>query len=515
MVLVSRQPNHADTAMTVFEMLNTITRRRKAEAGSPFASVKATEKWLKNLPSDSDYDTHHALVEGLERFNAENEAASLHRMKSLMKLEAASLPLQSRIVEQYVRNQAVFRLARQALWRESWVFWSLLADAWLALLKQAYRSSVSAELKPHAAEIATRALRYAGLVMRWDYHQARNPASSAWRRVHKIFRLVERDGYAMREVTINGRATHCAREYALVVLMGLVHPLGYRAQEIEAIAQILEGYEPLPLPTQLPRPGVHTHVVDLSLSEGASVLDGACVRGRRLRYFDLRQMIDYLKSLDQTAAAEDDSGFAHQIANLIERGGIRRSHERTNRFSRVWVAGGMDHILTALADPDAAMGRAAMESWVLRDESMEGMGFSLSAAQALPHGRLVAISHDISENGWQLQAIRWAREEDGQHLVGTQCLSRHPKRVEISFEEDESGAKQDKTWAVFLPMTPTGQGVSNLLIPQTHYRLGAPLTLLDGDVVYRLRLGEVQESHEGWLRVGMDVVGREQFAAAA
>jgi len=25
----------------------------------------------------------------------------------------------------------------------------------------------------------------------------------------------------------------------------------------------------------------------------------------------------------------------------------------------------------------------------------------------------------------------------------------------------------------------------------------------------------VQESHEGWLRVGMDVVGREQFAVAA
>ncbi|MBV5325093.1 MAG: hypothetical protein J0626_07415, partial [Rhodospirillaceae bacterium] len=136
-------------------------------------------KLLKNLPSDSDYDTHHALVEGLERFNAENEAASLHRMKSLMKLEAAGLPLQSRIVEQYVRNQASFRLARQALWRESWMFWSLLADAWLALLKQAYRSPASAELKPHAAEIATRALRYAGLVMRWDYHQARNPASSA------------------------------------------------------------------------------------------------------------------------------------------------------------------------------------------------------------------------------------------------------------------------------------------------------------------------------------------------
>src|SRR5512139_406950 len=226
-----------------FEMLGSIARRRKAEMGSPFASLRMVEKWLKTLPVDSDYDSHHALVEGLERFNAENETATLNRMKALMKLEEVGLPMQLRIVEQYVRNQAAFRLARQALWRESWVFWSMLAEAWLGMLRQAYRNPASAELKPFTAEIATRALHYAGRVMRWDYHQARNPAASAWRRVHKIYRLVERDGFATQDVRIDACTTHCAREYTLIVLMGLVHPLGYRAQEIEAIARFLEGYE--------------------------------------------------------------------------------------------------------------------------------------------------------------------------------------------------------------------------------------------------------------------------------
>jgi hypothetical protein len=498
-----------------FEMLSSITRRRKAESGSPFASVKATEKWLKTLPADSDYDAHHALVEGLERFNAENEEASLSRMKSLLKLEEAGLPLQQGIVEQYVRNQAAFRLARQALWRESWVFWSLLAEAWLRMLKQAYRSPASAELKPFAADIATRALRYAGLVMRWDYHQARSPASSAWRRVHKIYRLVERDGFAEQEVLFNARPTHCAREYTLVVLMGLVHPVGYRAQEIETIAQIIEDYKPSPLPISVPERDVHTHVVDLSLGEGACVLDNDWVQGRRLRYFALTPLVDYLKAFEQAAPAEADNGLTRQVASLIERGGIRRNRQRTNRFGRVWVASGMERILSALAHPDSAKARPALEPWMLRDESTEGMGFALSETNALPHGRLVAVSWDPSENVWQLLAIRWNREEDGQHLVGTQRLSRHPKRVEVYSEADEPGGSQEKTWAVFLPMTHTEQGVSNLLIPQTHYRPGAPLMLRDGDVAYRLRLGEVQESHEGWLRVSMDVVGREQFAVAA
>jgi hypothetical protein len=498
-----------------FEMLSSIAqRRKKAESGSPFASLKATEKWLKTLPSDSDYDAHHVLVEGLERFNAENETATLVRMKALMRLEEVGLPLQLRIVEQYVRNQETFRLARQALWRESWVFWSLLAEAWLGMLKQAYRNRASAELKPYAAEIASRALRYAGLVMRWDYHQARNPAASAWRRVHKIYRLIERDGFATQQVLINSRPTHCAREYTLVVLMGLVHPLGYRPQEIETIAQMIEGYEPLPLPTTVPQREVHTHVVDLSLSEGAFVLDNDWVQGRRLRYFALQPLIAYLKSLDSIPSAEADGGLVQQVASLIERGGIRRNRQRTHSFGRVWVAAGMDKIMAALTHPDGVKGRPTLEPWMLRDESTEGMGFALSEAAVLPHGSLMAVTWDPSESGWQLLAIRWDREEDGKHLVGTQRLSRHPKRVEIYFEEDVPNVLQERLWGIFLPMSHLEQGVSNLLIPQTHYQIETPLMLRDGDVVYRLRLGEVQESHEGWLRVGMEVIGREQLAAA-
>ena len=516
MLLVRGCPKNLASDMTeLFEMLSSITRRRKTGGGSPFASVKATEKWLKTLPSDSDYDAHHALVEGLERFNADNEEATLSRMKSLLKMEEAGVPLQLKIVEQYVRNQAAFRLARQALWRESWVFWSLLAEAWLSMLKQAYRGKASAELKPFAAEMAARAIRYAGLVVRWDYHQARNPADSAWRRVHKIYRLVERDGFATQEVLINGSSTHCAREYSLVVLMGLVHPLGYRAQEIESIAQIIQEYEPLPLPTPVPQREVHTHVVDLSLSEGACVLDNEWVQGRRLRYFDLSALVAYLKAFDQGAADGLDNGLTRQVASLIERGGVRRNRQRTNRFGRVWVAAGMNNILTALASPDPEKTHPALEPWMLRDESTEGMGFALPDEPDMPHGRLVAVSWDPTESIWQLMAIRWNRQEDGQHLIGTQRLSRHPKRVEISFEFDVPAGASEKTWAVFLPMTHTELGVSNLLIPQTHYRLGAPMILRDGDMVYRLRLGEVQESHEGWLRVGMDVVGREQFAVAA
>jgi hypothetical protein len=498
-----------------FGMLSTIARRRKAGTGSPFVSLKATARWLQHLPSDSDYDAHHALIEGLERFNAERGTATLMRMNVLQALETAGTVLQQRIVEQYVRNQAAFRLARQALWRESWMFWSLLAEAWLDFLKQSYRNGASVELKSHVAGIAARALRYAGLVMRWEYHQARDPAPSAWRRIHKIFRLVERDGFDRTPVTIGEEGTHCAREYALTVLMGLVHPVGFRAHEIELIAQMLADYEPLPLPVAVPTRDVDSHVVDLSLAEGASKLDGERLRGRRLRYFALNDLVAHLKSIDAGAAAGADAALTRQVASLIERGGIRRNRQRTHRFGRVWVAAGIEPVMSALAASAPGLDRGGLEPWMLRDESTEGMGFVLPEQCVLPHGRLLAVSWDPAEAVWQLLAVRWTREEDGQHLVGAQRLSRHPKRVEVLFDAQADDQGEPRVWALFMPLAEHDQGLSNLLLPKAHYRLGASLTLRDGDMVYRLRLGEVQEAHEEWLRVGMDVLGREQFAAAA
>ncbi len=499
----------------LFEMLSAITHRRKGAEDSPFESVRTARKWLKSLPAESDYDKHHALVEGLERFNADNVDINAERLKILMAIEEDGLPLQLRIVEQYLRNQASFRLARQALWRESWAFWSLLAVAWIKILKHAYKGADQLELQPWRAEIATRALRYAGLAMRWDYHRSQAPSAAAWRRVHKIYRLVERDGYAETAVTLNARQTSCAREYALTVLLGLTHPLGYKTQEIETIAQLLESVAELPLPQLQFEPDRHTHAVDLAVNEGAFVLDESLPTGKRLRYFAVTSLIEHLEALDPQKAHEGEGGLYRQTANLMASGGVRRSRQRTNRFGQVWVASGMANILASLAGTESGRPRHATERWMLRDESTEGMGFGLDQSTALPHGRLIAVSWNPSENVWQLLAIRWNQEEAGQLLVGAQRLSRHPKRVEVSFAADAQDMPTTPTHAVFLPMSNTEQGVSNLLLPQTHYRAGAQMMLRDGDILYRLRLGKVHESHERWVRVGMDVLSREQLAAAA
>jgi len=499
----------------LFEMLSTITRRKSAEDWAPFDSERTVRKWLKSLPEESDYDAHHALVDGLERFNAENADANAECLKMLMAIEEAGLPLQFRIVELYMRYQSSFPLANQTLWNESRKFWSLLGVAWFNMFKHAYKGPARLELQPWRAEIATRALRYAGLSMRWDCHNSQLPSAASWHIVHNIYRMVERDGFADESVVLNARRTNCSREYSLTVMMGMMNPLGCKAQELEAIAQLFEGFPDLPLPEASFQSSRHTHAVDLSVDEGAFVLDDNQPTGKQLRFFALAPLVEHLQSIEPLSNREGEEGLYRQIAKLVSRDDVRRSSQRIHRFKRVWVATGMGNILASLASVTGGNPRQAMEPWMLRDESADGMGFSLEASTALPHGRLIAVSSDPSANNWQLLAIRWNRKAGGQLLVGAQRLSRRPRRVEISIAEATSDAPRAPTHAVFLPGADTEGRLSNLLLPQTYYQPGAQISFRDGDSLFRASLGQVYESHERWVRVGMDVLGRERFAAAA
>ena len=155
-----------------------------------------------------------------------------------------------------------------------------------------------------------------------------------------------------------------------------------------------------------------------------------------------------------------------------------------------------------------------LEPWMMRDESAQGMGFTLPAQQTLPHGQLIAVSWDPAESVWQVLAIRWNRDEEGQCHVGTERLTRHPKLVHLS-DDPETGSGNDEIKVLFLPMSDSAQGVSNLLIPASSYREGKQGVLRDGEVVYRLRLGSALETHESWVRVGMDVLTREYIEQAA
>jgi hypothetical protein len=493
----------------LFGMIKKLAKKPADIQTQPFSTLRATRAWLDNVPKASDYDAHHAMVEGLERFNADTRGDAADRLKVLRVMEEAGVRVQDKIVEQYLRNQESLRFAKQSLWRESQMFWNHLSAAYLYLFRQAIKGAEREKLGPWLAEITLKSLYYTAMCIRWEYYRGQRASGLSWRRMHKIYRMSEISGVALAEVELPGKKTTCAREYVLALILELANPPGFKPREIAAVAELLDAIGPLPVPEARLRKARHTHCIDLSAPAGAEKLEGGWVHGRRLRYLELGGVIEAIEGKAAACPVSHDSLLFNQFARVISRGGVRRDGARTPRTGEAWAAEGLQRVMAALGGDVGTQGD--LSRWALRDESREGLGFVLQGERSLPVGRLALVSYQPGEDAWKLITVRWVRHEKGETLVGAQCLSRHPKLVMVETNPGRSGFSPVGETGIFVPLADTSQGiVSNLLLPVGAYAPGAEITMRDDTVTYRLRLGEVAETHEeDWVRVGFDVLSRE------
>jgi hypothetical protein len=498
----------------IFEMLKFITRRRSESgrkgllpSGRRVAPVQPSEP-----PKPSDYEAHHALVDELERFNGAMESATLSRLKTLRALEQEGLPLQAKVVDQYLRNQEALKTAKQALWRECHMFWAQLALAYVNLLKQAIRGPAKETFKPWLPILALKSIRYTTLSFRWGYHQGQMPTLFGWRRLNKIYRVVERLNVAGMEFDESGVKTTCAREYTLALLLDLAQPAGFKAKEIELAANILESLPSLPVPSTRLTGKQHTHAVDLSSGQGAFNLDQGWMPGKRLRYLDVGQIHAQIEQAVFALPTNEARYFCRQLASIIERGGVRRRNSRMESNGRYWAAIGMDAIRKIL-DPQQSGGpKPLLEPWLSCDVSQDGIGFAVADGEQVAPGQLALISTEPEDGNWQLVVVRWSSTENGKQKVGAQLLSRHPKGLNFDLIE---AAEDSPDYLVFMPMLDTSSGVSNVLLPQSVFKNGLEMKLHDGRVDYHLKLAEPVEKHGEWVRSGFEVLAREMIEKVA
>lgn len=487
--------------------IKSLTQGTDFQRGTPFISVRSTQKWLKSLPDSSDYDVHHVLVEGLERYNGDTRGDAYTRIRVLEMIEEAGLPLQARLVDQYLKNHEGNDTSRQTLWRECHLFWDQLAVAYLPFLSLVLGNDDAGKLSSLTAEIAAKSLRYISLCMRWEYLRGRRPAEPAWRRLHKIYRATESASIALDDVEIGGSKTTCAREYVMTLLFDLANPYAFGPAEIQPALHMLDSLRELPVPESGLRHGRHSHMVDLAASSGPERIDDRWVPGGRLRYLDMRGGLD---ELERSASQTPDAALAavcKKLIRVIGRAGSTRSGPRRPRFGEVRAVFGAEEVLRIFSPFRGVVPNT--EYITLRDESSKGVGFVLNEERELQPGSLLSIDRDEGHGAWQLLTVRWLAVEDMQWLLGTEVLSRYPKRVDIEWEADT--ASKETAVALFLPLAGPSQGaISNLLVPQHAYQRDRELLLHQDDGTrYRLRLGDIVEPHESWLRVVFDVLSRE------
>lgn len=493
--------------IALVEKIKSLVKGADSRRELPFASPKASQRWLQKLPDSSDYDAHHALVEGLERYNGDMRGDAYKRVKALEVIEEAGLPLQDRLVAQYLKGHGGSDTFRQTLWRECHLFWDQLAVAYVHFLNLALKHEKdSGKLASIYTRIVAKSMRYSSLTMCWEYLRGRRPSESAWRRLHKIYRAAENAEVAFKEVAIGGGTSTCAREYVMVLLYDLANPYAFGPAEIEFALQTLHGLKALPVPESGLRHGRHSHMVDLSGSSGPERIDERWVPGGRLRYLDMRGVFDELEAL---AGREGDilrSAVYKKLSKVIGREGSSRGGLRKPRFGDVRAVFGIDAILKTYAPLHGIVPNTKFIT--LRDESSKGIGFALDDKPDIELGSLLAVDREEGQGAWQLLAVRWTANEDGQWQLGTEVLSKYPKRVELEWQADTG---RQSAVALFLPLASASQGgTSNLLVPPVVYERGRELLLRQDDgTCYRLRLGEVVETHETWLRLNFDVLARQ------
>lgn len=483
-----------------------LSRVRGGAQTTMLTSARTTQRWLDKLPKLSGYEMHHALVEGLERFNGDTRGDTLKRIKVLKVMEETGLPMQAEIVAEYVNTPDSNHSGRQTLWREAQLFWNQMATAYLQFLKLVLKGKEKARIRHWSTEIILGNLRYVALAMRWEYYRGQRPAELYWQRLHRIYRVAEIAGVALREIKVEDRVSSCAREYALALLFDLANPHVFQPREVHTMAGILEGLEALPVPEIGLRRDRHSHMIDLTATRGAEKIEDRWVPGKRLRYLDLQGVVGELEMLAAESEEIQITLMCKQLARTIGRAGARRDSARIQTSGELFVVVGVDAVVSAMRTGQS--GTAAMERWALRDESREGLGLIAPLARESPQGQLLVASRPLHETSWQLLVVRWVRQEGGQSLIGAESLSKHPKLVEIGWQSENVELASAK--AIFLPLANTAQGTtSNLLLPAGVYEYKRTVTLRDDGVAYQLMLMQVVERHGDWLRVGFDVLARE------
>jgi hypothetical protein len=167
-----------------------------------------------------------------------------------------------------------------------------------------------------------------------------------------------------------------------------------------------------------------------------------------------------------------------------------------------------------LPGPDA-------EKWHIENESIFGFGALVNADLNLwlRPGRLIALEDQYNPDMTPVGVVRSIRQMDGnQRYVGVQVLSHTPSYVRLRILASPVGQPDLLQTDIFSAATPAAQPAppfpalylprdddlamkASLLMPLLEYIEGGLYELRNGRSLYQVRLGQVVEQQDDWIRV--------------
>ena len=191
----------------------------------------------------------------------------------------------------------------------------------------------------------------------------------------------------------------------------------------------------------------------------------------------------------------------------------RRLHRSPVEDRMMEMACGVGAIYSCLQPGDKRCGhKIPFEHWAVQDESEGGYGLvEARHTERAQEGKLVLVKPSGHDGSWEIGVVRWKKDgESGLPELGIERLSDDPKQVTLISVDGGQPIK-----SVFLPKLYQRDIDSSLILQTPDYRDGRLLDMHYRNNIFRIRLTEVIDSGEEWVRSPFDLLGNRKDQAKA
>ena len=457
------------------------------QADDPLANVKATARWLDNLPVGDAFKCQQAIFTELKRFNENSTQFTKDRLAVFMLLDEKSRDLQDTLVRQYLRNPRMSRPIESQLWHAIYgLYWELARGYHTFVLHIGHESGAS-QFNRATPLLTVRAIRAFGNLLKWRAVRYLGPGEKLWLRLHNLYRIAESENFhrqPLRAYAEDPSDSDCETAYQHILMLDLANSGRLYPRQIELLDRWLCSWHRFLRLDPHVTASDHNFVTDLAADHGPRRVrkpDSSAT----MRYWSTSELLRELTGLQkalQNGAPPSDLGLTEtarateslellgdlqqQWASLETREQRRAPREATKRL--VDVTHGLSSILNQVklanapvevspygtglnySEADdvqvygfitdrtrerishiqvpATLVSPDVERWVASDESECGYGAVVESHDKdwLRVGALVGIKpHDTS--AWKIGVIRrLARIDSESSSVGIETLAEAP-----------------------------------------------------------------------------------------
>ena len=237
----------------------------------PLTNIKATARWIENLPIGDAFKCQQAIFNELKRFNENSTQYTKDRLAIFMLLDEKSRDLQDTLVRQYLRNPRMSRPQESQLWHAVYGLYWEIARGYHTFVLHISREAGNVQHKGLVPLITLRAIRTFGQLLKWRAIRYLPAGEKLWLRLHNLYRIAETDGFHRQPQRAYAEDTsdcNCETAHLHILMLNLANSGTLYPRQLDLLDRWLCSWHGMLQLDSDFDPDVHNFAVDLSADHG-------------------------------------------------------------------------------------------------------------------------------------------------------------------------------------------------------------------------------------------------------